>query len=277
MQLSVGLTAFSGHIQRYADRFDLLEFRFDPEKPPSARSLKRLRGTAPAGLTFCILSVPSLTAGALQDPERLALVLETAEILKAPWLVLQTGPEVGPSSRVRARLAALARQAEGHGHRIAWEPRGPWEPEVAREFAGQSGIIFVEDLSMVEAPPSRTIYTRLRVPGPGAGLRGGALEKLARQIRDAEECFVVIEGRASGHARSRIRQAVAASGDEYGSALVWEEEEPLDESSDGESWDEPAEGGGDDSELLESDDGKSSGSAWGEDDHDQDDSEERRR
>lgn len=239
MLLYVGLTALLGNVDRYADHFDLLELRFDPGSPPSPKSLRRLRASAPERLVFCLLVVPSLTSKALEDPERLKPALEAAEMLKAGWIVLQTGSEIGPSARVRARLAALATRCAAPDRRVAWEARGPWEPEVARQVARATGITLIEDLSMVEAPPTSLIYTRLRVPGPGAALRSGALERLASQIAGAEECLVVIEGRASARARSKIQQALRA-------ARALEDEDQL---ADGLDDDAFGEDDGDDEEL----------------------------
>ncbi|HEY8943112.1 MAG TPA: DUF72 domain-containing protein, partial [Polyangiaceae bacterium] len=255
MQLYVGLTTLIGHVSRYADRFDLLEFRFDPSRPPTTKALRRLRASAPEELLFSVLVPAALTAGGLEEPERLAPVLEAAELLRARWIVLQTGADVGPSPRARARLTALAARCAGSNRRVAWEPRGPWEPEAAHAFARTAGITAVEDLSMVEAPSSGVVYTRLRVPGPGAQLRGSALERLAERIADAEECYVVVEGRASGHARSRIEQAL-------GIAVAALEEENEDEAEE---------------ELVEEDGAMFTGeldTEIDEDDSDEDDSDE---
>jgi hypothetical protein len=78
-------------------------------------------------------------------------------------------------------------------------------------MARENGLVLVEDLSMVDAQPSELVYTRLRVPGPGAALRGGAIERLAEQLTEVREAYVVIEGRGSARARSMITQAVAAA------------------------------------------------------------------
>jgi hypothetical protein len=74
----------------------------------------------------------------------------------------------------------------------------------------------------------------LRTPGPGAALRASALEKLAEELTETEEAFVVVEGRPTQKTRARIRRALAeaaalegAFGDEE--ELAAEDEELEDE------------------------------------------------
>lgn len=91
-------------------------------------------------------------------------------------------------------------------------------------MAEQHGFLCVEDLSMVQAPPTEVVYTRLRVLGPGAALRASALERLAVQLALVEEAVVVIEGRASGRARGLVARAVKDA-----EALLDEEDDGLEE------------------------------------------------
>lgn len=211
MQLNVGLTNLVGHVSRYAERFDVLELRFDPARLPTTKALRRLRAAAPEKLVFSALVPPGLSGPALEHPERLDAALELLDVLGARWVVIQTGSEVGPSARAPARLTTLARKLEGPTRRVAWEPRGPWEPAVAHAAAREMGVTLVEDLSMVDAPPSAVVYTRLRVPGPGAALRSSALERLAERIADSNEVYVIIEGRGSARARSLIERALGVA------------------------------------------------------------------
>ena len=209
MKLSVGLTSLVGHVSTYAERFDLLELRFEPGRTAlSAKALRKLRAAAPESLGFSLLVPQSVTGPLLENPAGIEPLLEAAEILRASTIVVQTGAEVGPSPRARTRLSSLVEKLSSGERRVAWEPRGPWEPEVAREMADEHGFLLVEDLSMVEQEPAPVVYTRLRLPGPGAALRASAIERLAVQIALAEEAVVIIEGRASARARSLIKRAV---------------------------------------------------------------------
>jgi hypothetical protein len=157
---------------------------------------------------FAVLVPPDVTKRALEEPAALAEALATAQAVTPRWLVLQTGHDVGPSGRVRARLQALGEHAKSDTWRIAWEPRGPFEADVAREWCEALGITFVEDLSQFDGANASTVYTRLRAEGAGARLTAGALERLAEQISGAEEVWVVVEGRGHAKARSRVRRAI---------------------------------------------------------------------
>jgi uncharacterized protein YecE (DUF72 family) len=259
MQLFVGLTLLSGGIERYADRFDLLEFRADPRRLPTLKTLRRMRATVPK-LRFSILVPPTLTAGALDSPERIVPVIEAAEACAASFVVLQTGPEVGPSPRTRARLAALVKRLEGPSRRIGWEPHGPWEEATAWEQAEALGITFIQDLSVAEATPGSLVYTRLRSLGPGAALKGSALAHLAEQLSDAEQAFIVVEGRPSPRARARILRAL-----ELSASALSDDEDDVDED---ELADDAEDGG--DTALDESDDDESDDDESDDDESDDD-------
>src|SRR5512132_3840753 len=102
MRLHVGLTTLTGSIERYAERFDLLELRAEPGRLPSPKALRRIRMGAPK-LALSFLFPPRVVADALNSPAALDPLLASADAAEASWLVLQTGPEVGPSQRSRAR------------------------------------------------------------------------------------------------------------------------------------------------------------------------------
>jgi uncharacterized protein YecE (DUF72 family) len=259
MQLFVGLTLLTGGIERYAGRFDLLEFRADPRRLPTLKTLRRMRATAPK-LRFSILVPPALTAAALDAPDRILPILESAEAVGASFIVLQTGPELGPSPRMRARLAALVKRMEAPGRSICWEPHGPWEEATAWEQAEALGMLFVQDLSVAEATPNTLVYTRLRSLGPGAALKGSALTHLAEQLSEVEQAFIVIEGRPSPRARARILRildlnASALSDDEDDDDDAdGDDDEDEDEAAEDEASDSEGEGSGDEDEEEDDDD-----------------------
>jgi hypothetical protein len=209
MRLRVGLTFLNGNIEEYSKRFDLLELRADPRRLPSEKALRRLRATAGERVDISLLVPAETTRLALETPAELQTTLALATALDPAWVVFQTGPSLGPSARVRARVEAMIGALRQPNRRIGWEPRGPFEPEVAREWCNAFDITLVEDLSQVdEAEQTRSMYTRLRAQGAGARLASGALERLAELISSAEEAFIVIEGRPTPKARARVRQAV---------------------------------------------------------------------
>jgi len=208
MRLHVGLTTLTGSIERYAERFDMLELRAEPGRLPSPKALRRIRSGAPA-LTLSLLFPPRVMAAALDAKGSLDPLIAAADVVGASWLVMQTGPEVGPSQRSRTKLEALAKYLARDDRRVAWEPHGMWEEPVALELALGLGIHFVQDLAVATGAQEALVYTRLRTPGPGAALRASALETLAGELSETEEAFVVIEGRPSLRSRARIRRALS--------------------------------------------------------------------
>jgi uncharacterized protein YecE (DUF72 family) len=209
MRLRVGLTSLKGSIEEYARHFDLLELRADPQRLPSEKALRRLRASAGDRVEIALLVPAETMRRALETPAELAGTIALATAVDPGWIVFQTGSTVGPSSRVRTRLEALVSSLALPKRRVGWEPRGPFEADVAREWCNALGITLVEDLSQVdEAILSKSVYTRLRAEGAGARLAEGALEVLAERLAAAEEAYVVLEGRGSPKAKTRIRQAI---------------------------------------------------------------------
>lgn len=208
MRLHVGLTTLTGSIERYAERFDLLELRAEPGRLPSPKALRRIR-TGASKLSLSFLFPPRVTADALNSPASLAPLLTAIDPVEPNWLILQTGPEVGPSQRSRTKIEALAKHLARSGRNLGWEPHGMWEEPVALEFALGLGLHYVQDLAVATGAQLPVVYTRLRTPGPGAALRASALEQLAEELSETEEAFVVIEGRPTQRARARIRGALA--------------------------------------------------------------------
>jgi len=218
MRLRVGLTSLHGSVEGYTRRFDFLELRAEPGRLPTSKTLRKLRGESRERVAFALLVPPAGVVRLSESPADVEALEAAAEALGAEWIVLQTGPDLGPSARGRTRLKALSARLANDSRRVAWEPRGPWEPETARAFARAVGITLVEDLSQVPGGGERVVYTRLRVQGPGARLASSALSRLGEELAGAEQAYVVVEGRGSPSARARIEQAIreaeALEGDE---------------------------------------------------------------
>lgn len=246
MRLHVGLTTLTGSIERYAERFDLLELRAEPGRLPSSKALRRIRSGAPK-LALSFLFPPRVVAEGLNSPAALDTLLASADAVEASWLVLQTGPEVGPSQRTRVKLEALAKHLARQGRQIGWEPHGMWEEPAALEFALGLDLHYVQDLAIATGAQLPLVYTRLRTPGPGAALRASALEHLAEELTETEEAFVVVEGRPTQRARTRIRRALAEAAALEGAF----EDDGVEEDSLGEGVGEEGESNDEDAELEE--------------------------
>jgi len=143
-----GSTGPRGAIES-ARRFDVLELDvLDREPRPRAATLKKWRKDAGPTLQFSLVAPRALSqlrpTPALD--EALELYLEAQRLLQARFLLLQTLPEITPSELNKERLAKVVeRVRDGLGEakdlvRIAWEPRGVWEPDTAARLAKKLGI-----------------------------------------------------------------------------------------------------------------------------------------
>ena len=106
MQLFVGRHNLEGDIARYASRFNMLEVRADATNLPRGAKLADWKKRVPATFAFSVVlprAVGKLESSALD----LGRTLEIADALSAKWLLLQTPSTVGPSARMRERLAKL--------------------------------------------------------------------------------------------------------------------------------------------------------------------------
>ncbi|MEP7052857.1 MAG: DUF72 domain-containing protein [Pseudomonadota bacterium] len=205
MQLYVGKNQLEGDIARYASRFNLLELRADATNLPRGARLADWRKRVPADFAFSIV-LPRAVGLLESSTIELGRTLELADALSAQWLLLQTPSSVGPSARMRDRLAKLFETVSHDSRRLAWESRGVWEDEQIEEFAAQHAVHVVRDVSMSAPPEGDVVYTRLLALGEGVQVRASAAEHVAALLSDREEALVVIEGHGAEHAAKLLRQ-----------------------------------------------------------------------
>jgi uncharacterized protein YecE (DUF72 family) len=139
----------------------------------------------------------------------LGRTLELADALSARWLLLQTPSTVGPSARMRERLAKLFQAVAHDTRRIAWESRGVWEDQQVEEFAAEHGVFVVRDVSRSEPPPGDCVYTRLLALGDGVQVRSSLATQVAEALSGRAEALVVIEGHGAENAAKLLRQELA--------------------------------------------------------------------
>jgi len=130
-------------------RNDVLELDvLDREPRPKAATLRKWRKDAGPTLQFSLVAPRAL---ALLRPTAaldaaLETYLEAQRLLQARFLLIQTQPDVTPSELNKERLGkVIERLRDGLGEardivRIAWEPRGVWEPETAARVASKLSI-----------------------------------------------------------------------------------------------------------------------------------------
>jgi uncharacterized protein YecE (DUF72 family) len=205
MQLFVGRNAHEGDIARYAARFNFLELRADAGNLPRGARLSDWKKRVPSDFVFSIVLPKAL--GLLESSTlELGRTLEIADALSAKWLLLQTPSSVGPSARMRERMAKVFSAAAHADRRIAWESRGVWEDAQIEEFAAAHGVYVVRDVSRADLPPGDCVYTRLLALGDGVQIRANVASHVAEVLADCEEAIVVIEGHGAEHAAKLLRQ-----------------------------------------------------------------------
>jgi len=205
MQLFVGRNNLEGDISRYATRFNLLELRADATNLPRGARLVDWKKRVPADFVFSIV-LPRALGQFESSTLELGRTLELAEALSAKWLLLQTPSTVGPSARMRERLAKLFQAVAHVDRRIAWESRGVWEDTQIEEFAGEHSVHVVRDVSRSEPPEGDCVYTRLLALGDGVQVRSSMATHVAEALAEREEAFVVIEGHGAENAAKLLRQ-----------------------------------------------------------------------
>jgi uncharacterized protein YecE (DUF72 family) len=261
MQLHVGQARLRGDFARYAARFDLLEVKAVSGRIPRAARLREWASVAPQGFQFSVVLGERVSGldGSPAAAEELAFARKCAEALGARWYLVPTPPTVSPSQRSRAKLRELFAALANEGRRIAWEPRGAWEPEVAAAFAAELDVVLVQDLSQeVAAGVAAARYVRLRGVGAGARVTAGALERVAERVEGAEQVLVVLEGEGAARAVAELRGLLeagvpiapddaddaSAGGSEGGAAAA--EDDDLDDDEEDDDWDDDDEEDDDD-------------------------------
>ncbi len=208
MLLRVGQDSLHGAFSRYIGRFDLLEVSAQPGVLPRTGRLHEWREEAPEGFSFSVVLGDAV--GRLQPGEELDTALEAATravaALQADWVLLQTGPAVTPSQRHRRWLEELARRLPRDPCRVAWEPRGLWEPEDEERIGVELDMVVVRDLRRRELPPGPVAYTRLLALGTGARVSSEAVDVLAERATGLEALYVVVEGQGAWQGAQRLRQ-----------------------------------------------------------------------
>jgi uncharacterized protein YecE (DUF72 family) len=209
MSLHVGTKTLHGDLATYARRFDLLELSGEPGKLPRPARLAQLRLEAPAGFVFSLVLPRALAElDSVEELERtLQHAIAAADAVSASWLLLRSEPSAMPSARTRRRLAERIGSLPRQGRRIAWEPRGLWEPSEAESFARELDVALVRDVSRDEPPPGAVLYTRLRALGR-TGVSLDAIERVAEVVADFEHASVVIEGEGAVRAAKSLRALV---------------------------------------------------------------------
>ena len=191
----VGLATLEGNLERYAEKYDLLELRPGDGVVPKPATLRAWRRKVPPSFVFSVVfpqPVSELKPSSALD-EALEHALGVAREVEARCLVIATPPSITPTELNRKRLSALVERIPHDAVTLAWEPRGIWETDEAAELADKLGIVLVVDAAREPAPKGSIAYFRLRGLGESARLSPAVVDKVADELVARREAYVVIE------------------------------------------------------------------------------------
>lgn len=209
-RLLVGLPALRGDIQKYKNRFDMVELRPVDTSLPRRATLKKWRASVPPSFVFSIVLprvVGELEAGKPLD-EALEQALEAARTLESRCIVLTTPASIRPTAANRKRLAAVIERLPLEGVVRCWEPLGMWEREDILETARSLGVVPVLDAASEAPGRGPVVYTRLRALGKSAALGAATVERIADRLHGRREAYVVVEGVTGA---SRLKTALVGA------------------------------------------------------------------
>ena len=229
-RLHIGAKDLRGEVAAYAKRFDLLEVRgLDAASlrlAPSDATLRRWRKAVPPQFEFSVMAGPGLAklkAGDALETE-LAALLKSVTLLEARVIVIATPADVTPGKLWRDRLAKLIDRLPRDASSIVWEPSGLWEIEDAAEQATKWGIVVAVDPARDAMPPGPVAYGRLRAAGGTRAFSTAALQKVADNIGERRDAYVVFETtgalKEAKILRALVRQAKAGKRGGLGRLLI---------------------------------------------------------
>lgn len=217
-RIYAGTRVKQGAIERYAQKFNLLEVRTDPETPLALRTLRKWRKSVPPTFAFSVVLPDVVTELRFTDAAERALgeALESARVLESPVLLIPSPISVRPTATNKSRMAKLVERIPRDVIKLAWEPSGLWEEDDARALAAELGLVLVGDAARDPLAPGPVAYTRLRGLGDSRRLSLGRMEKLISHLRPFREAFVVIETDRP----AAVAKAIQASASDVGDARV---------------------------------------------------------
>jgi uncharacterized protein YecE (DUF72 family) len=195
-------------LERYAQKFDLVELRPVDGPVPKAATLRAWRRKVPPAFVFSVV-LPKAVGELRPSPEldrALEQALAVARDVEARCLVIATPASITPTDLNRRRLAALVAKIPHDAVTLAWEPRGIWDAEEAAEVAIKLGITLVVDAAREPAPKGPFAYFRLRGLGEATRLSPTAIDKVAAELQGRRESFVIVETAAAAVVAEALRK-----------------------------------------------------------------------
>jgi uncharacterized protein YecE (DUF72 family) len=202
--MHIAARELKGALPSYASKFGLLEIH--PTVQPGAagtaartnptlKTLRAWRKEVGPAFEFCIVAPAALRSPRPAEAldREIEATLAMVDAAQARTLLVQTAPDVTPSSVWRERLVKLFERLGRDGTLVVWEPSGLWEAEEAAVFAKKHGAVLCVDPFQAGVPRGPVAYLRLRALGETRSFGGARLEALAAELRERREVYVVVE------------------------------------------------------------------------------------
>ncbi len=186
--LRIGCAGFLGARDEYWKKVDMVELAETQHGFPRPGRMKTIRSQAGPDAAVIVVANQIVTHppgdpalrlagnkrpdgpfGFLQDTPAVndawARTVKAATAVAADGILLRTPPSFTPSAVHRKALedfVAMARPTLPEGCFLAWEPTGLWEADVARDIAGELGLVVAGDPLMDDPPVGPVAYFRMR-------------------------------------------------------------------------------------------------------------------
>lgn len=206
-RLHVGLPQLVGSISEYAERFDMIELGFEPGAAPKPATLRGWRRELSPSFAIS-LRLPRIVGdlSMTKDMDKaLDEAIAAATALEARAILLVTSAEVRPTQATTEKLRSLVARLPKPSVLLCWEPRGIWERREVLGLSRDIGLLPVFDAQNEALPPGPVAYTRLRALGGAQRVSQRASEKLALQLHNKREAWIVVEHAPSA---KRVRQDI---------------------------------------------------------------------
>jgi len=210
-QVLVGTPQLAGKLANYAERFSMAEVRPVDSALPAGKKLRAWRDKVPPSFAFSVVlprCVAALTPGS-EFEQGLGVAFDAARQLEARVVMLVTPASLRPTSRNRSRIVDLGQRIVAYGHLLAWQPEGLWEREDVVATARDAHMMPVFAAAQEQLASGAVVYTRIRALG--ATQRAGAelVARVAAQLSERREAFVVADQALAGTLSSQLPALVS--------------------------------------------------------------------
>jgi uncharacterized protein YecE (DUF72 family) len=208
----IGARRLESNLAAYAKRFDFLEVHMPArgQPAPTVATLRRWRKQVPPHFDFSVVVGPaaSLLRPGRELDDDLEAAMASADALQARCMLVVTPPQVTPAAVWRDRLEKVTVRLARDATLVAWEPRGLWEIDDARNLSRKLDVLLVVDPMRDTPAEGLVFYGRLRALGETRSFGSASLERVVATIGPRRDAYVVIETQTALTECKRLRRIV---------------------------------------------------------------------